>query len=57
MMKLLGGQSMSQAILLPAISDSSKSALLPHSQNIRCGFDKDGMHTPEPTGTFTERIC
>lgn len=57
MMKLLGGQSMSQVIPLLAVSDSPKSTLLPHSQNIRCGFDKDGMYTPEPTETFTERIC
>lgn len=57
MMKLLGGQSVSQVILLLAISDSPKSALLPHSQNIRCGFDKDGVFTPESIETFTERIC
>lgn len=56
-MKLLGGQSMSQVIHLLAIPDSPKSALLPHSQNIRCGFDKDGVYTPESTETFTERIC
>lgn len=56
MMKLLGGQSMSQVIHLLAIPDPPKSALLPHSQNIRCGFDKDGVYTPESTETFTERI-